>query len=183
MKVLLRRNIPKLGTIGDVVEVKAGYARNCLIPQRLALAPSEGNLRAIEAEKQAYLQQLALERKEMETQAQLIQGKEVTIASRANEEGHLYGSVGPAQVAAALAAEGVFIEAEQIVLDTPIRQLDKYDLVVRFGHDVNATIHVWIVPRHGDDDEAEGDEAAQAEQADAPPQADAAEDVPADQSA
>ena len=166
MKVLLRRNVAKLGLIGEVVDVKPGYARNYLIPQRLAVAPTEGNLKAIEAEKEAYLAQVAQERAAMVARAEAIAGKEVTLSARANEEGHLYGSVGPVQIAAALAAEGVFIEAEQIVLDEPIRRLDKYDLAVRFQEDVTATIHVWIVPiREETDDDGE--------QAQAPPDPDA----------
>ena len=182
MKVLLRRNIAKLGLIGEVVDVKPGYARNYLIPQRLAVTPTEGNVKAIEAEKEAYLAQVAQERATMVARAEAISGKEVTLSARANEEGHLYGSVGPAQIAAALAAEGVFVEVEQIVLDEPIRRLDKYDLAIRFQEDVTATIHVWIVPiREEMDDDGEQ----------APPQpdgvddfvedADSADEVPAEE--
>ncbi len=148
MKLLLRRNVSKLGKIGDVVEVKPGYARNYLLPQALAVAPTKGNLKAIEAEKQAYLEQLARERVELEAKAQLIDGKEITLSVMANEEGHLYGSVGPAQIIAALAAENLFVEGGDIVLDTPIRQLDKYEVQVRFSEDVAATISVWVVPKN-----------------------------------
>ncbi len=146
MKVLLRRNISMLGRIGDVVEVKPGYARNYLLPQELAVVPSPGNLKAVEAERQQYLDQLAAQRAETEAKAEAVRGKEVTIAARANEEGHLYGSVGPAQIIAALAEEGVFLEADNIALDSPIRQLDKYDIEVVFGEDVKSMIHVWVVP-------------------------------------
>jgi large subunit ribosomal protein L9 len=104
MKVLLRRNVLNLGKIGEVVEVKAGYARNFLLPQRLAIAPSAANLRAVEAEKEEYLKELARQKAELEAKAAVIQGKEITISARANEEGHLYGSVGPAQIVAAMAA-------------------------------------------------------------------------------
>jgi large subunit ribosomal protein L9 len=148
MKVLLKKNISKVGAIGDVVEVRDGYARNYLLPQGLAIEPTEGNLRAIEAEKQAYLAQLARDRAEIQAKANLIRGKEVTIAARANEEGHLYGSIGPAQIVAALAGEGVFVEPENIALDEPIRRLDKYDVPVRFAEGISATIHVWVVPHH-----------------------------------
>jgi large subunit ribosomal protein L9 len=155
MKVLLRRNVPKLGQIGEVVTVRDGYARNYLLPQGLALAPSDANLKAIDAEKQAYLAELAQQRAELETQARLLTGKEVTIRARANEEGHLYGSVGPAQIAAAMGKEGTLIDADHIVLDDPLRRLDKYDVVVRLAEGVQATIHVWIVPTH-DEHEGEG---------------------------
>ena len=153
MKVLLKKNVADLGNVGDVVDVKDGYARNYLLPSRLAIEPTEWNLKAIEAEKQRYLEELARQREQLEAKAALIRGKEITISARANVEGHLYGSVGPAQVSAALAADGVFVEPEHIVLDEPIRTLDKYDVQVSFSPDVSATIHVWVVPAH----EAEGD--------------------------
>lgn len=158
MKVLLRRNVPKLGKIGDIVETKNGYARNYLLPQRLAVVPTEANIKAIEADKRAYLEQLAKERAELEAQAQIIEGTEVTISARCNEEGHLYGSVGPAQISSALAEQGVTVDAKNIVLDNPIRQLDKYDVTVRFNEEVSATIQVWIVPVHELDVEGESDE-------------------------
>jgi large subunit ribosomal protein L9 len=146
MKVLLRRNVRNLGQIGDVVDVKPGYARNYLIPQRLALQPSEGNLKRVEAEKAAYLEELAKQREQLEARAKVIDGTEVTISARANEEGHLYGSVGRAQIAAALAEAGKFVEEQDIVLDEAIRELDKYDVTIRFEQGVEATVHVWVVP-------------------------------------
>ncbi len=175
MKVLLCRNVAHLGKIGEIVEVKPGHARNYLLPQRLAVEPTEGNLKAIEVEKQAYLEQLAKEQAQIEAKAALIQGKEVTIAARANVEGHLYGSVGPAQVSSALAEAGAFIDAEFIQLDEPIQQLDKYDVKVVFSEDVSATIHVWVVPlREIDDEEADGtpaDDTTPETPDEAPPQA------------
>lgn len=156
MKVLLKQTVSKLGQIGDVVEVKPGYARNYLLPCGLATEPTQANLRAIEEAKQKYLQELARQRKEIEARAAVLNGKEVTIAARANEEGHLYGSVGPAQVAAALAEEGAFIEPENVVLDEPIRQLDKYDVALRLADDVHATVHVWVV-RAREEGEEEGE--------------------------
>ena len=155
MKVLLTKNVAKLGKIGDVVDVKNGYARNYLLPQLLAIEPTDANLKAIEAEKQRYLEELAREREQLEAKAAVIRGKEITITARANVEGHLYGSVGPAQISAALAEDEVFVEAKYIVLDEPIRTLDKYDVQVSFSEDVHATIHVWVVPAHEVDAEGE----------------------------
>ncbi|MHC4563043.1 MAG: 50S ribosomal protein L9 [Planctomycetota bacterium] len=155
MKVLLSQNVLKLGKIGDVVEVKNGYARNYLLPQGMGVEPTDANLKAIEAAKAKYLQELARQRADLEVQAEAIRGKEVTIAAMANPSGHLYGSVGPAQISAALAEENVFVEARHIVLDEPIRQLDKYDVRVELSEDVTATIHVWIVPAHSDEVEDE----------------------------
>jgi len=153
MKVLLRRNVVNLGRIGEVVEVKDGYARNFLLPQHLAIAPTEGNLKRVEAEKEEYLKELARLKSQLEAKAAVLQGREITISARANDEGHLYGSVGPAQIVAALAADGIFIEASNVILGEPIRTLDKYDVRVRFGEDVMATIHVWVVPIREETDE------------------------------
>ncbi|MHC4294437.1 MAG: 50S ribosomal protein L9 [Planctomycetota bacterium] len=158
MKVLLRRNVSKLGHIGEVVDVKPGYARNYLIPEGVAVQPTEANLRAIEMEKQQYLEELAKQRTELEAKAAVVQGREITIFARANEEGHLYGSIGPAQIVAALAAENVFIEPQHVVLPEPIRQLDKYDVTVRFSDEVTATIHLWVVPVREEGEEGESEQ-------------------------
>jgi len=170
MKVLLKKNITHLGHIGEVVTVKPGYARNYLLPCGLAVEPTEANVKAIDAEKERYLAEVAAEREATEAKASAVRGKEITLTARANEEGHLYGSIGPAQIAAALAEEGIFVEAGNIVLDEPIRQLDKYDVTLRFAEDVTAMIHVWVVPAH-----AEGEDPAAPEPpaADSPPEADA----------
>jgi len=160
MKVLLRRNVSKLGKIGDVVEVKSGYARNYLLPEGLATKPTAGNLKAVEAEKQAYLEQVAKEKAVLELKATAVRGKEITIPARANEEGHLYGSVGTAQIAAALGQEGILVEPKMVHMDHPIRKLDKYDVEILFGEDVMATIHVWVVPLHEPGEEPAAEQAA-----------------------
>ncbi len=152
MKVLLKKNVAKLGHIGDVVDVKDGYARNYLLPQRLAIEPTTANLKAIEVEKQKNLEELARQREQLQAKATVIDGKEITITARANPDGHLYGSVGPAQISAILAEDGAFVDAEYIALDEPIRTLDKYDVQVKFAENVQATIHVWVVPAHEDED-------------------------------
>ncbi len=146
MKVLLRKNVSKLGIIGDVVEVKNGYGRNYLVPHGIGIEPTEANIKAVEADKARYLEELAKQRAALEERAKAVDGKEITITSRANEEGHLYGSVGPAQIVAVLAEEKLFVNEEEIVLAEPIRQLDKYNVDVKFSEDVLATITVWVVP-------------------------------------
>lgn len=154
MKVLLRRNVPKLGKIGELVEVRDGYARNFLLPHRLAVEPTAGNLKRVEAEKAAYLAEMAARKAEFQARADALKDKEITIAARANEEGHLYGSVGPAQIVAALAGENIFLEELNIEMDSAIRQLDKYDVKVVFSDEVQTTIHVWVVPIREEGEEA-----------------------------
>ncbi|HPS52983.1 MAG TPA: 50S ribosomal protein L9 [Phycisphaerae bacterium] len=146
MKVLLRKNVYKLGQIGDVVEVKNGYGRNFLIPQGMAYIPSEANIRAVENEKARYLEELARQRTELETRAKAVNGKEVTITARANSEGVLYGSVGPAQIAAAFSEIDVHINPDEIVMHEPIRKLDRHEVNVRLGQEVKAVVYVWITP-------------------------------------
>lgn len=148
MKVLLSVNVPKLGMIGEVVDVKDGFARNYLVPQGLAVEPTPGNLKRIEAEKAAYLEKVAKIKAEVEARAKTVEGKEITIAARANEEGHLYGSVGPAQIVQALSEAGIEIDEKNVQLGEAIRQLDRYDVTIEFEHEVTAGIVVWVVPIH-----------------------------------
>jgi large subunit ribosomal protein L9 len=170
MKVLLRKNIRKLGAIGDIVEVKTGYARNYLIPQGLGTQPTQANIRRVEEEKARYLEEMARLRGELEARAKQLEGKEITISARANEQGHLYGSIGPAQIAAAMTEAGLFVEVEQVALDQPIRQLDKYDVTLEFSPEVKATVHVWIVPirEEGVEVQSSGESAETVQDAPAP---------------
>jgi large subunit ribosomal protein L9 len=144
-KLLLRKDVPKLGHVGDVVEVSEGYARNYLIPYNLAMEPTAANLKAIEVDKQRAEAARLERRKGMETLAASLAGVEITIAAAANEEGHLYGSVGPREIAAALRDEGHDIEAAQIHLHTSIRQLDSVMVPVVFADDLTTEIKVWVV--------------------------------------
>jgi len=149
MKVLLQKNISKLGSIGQVVDVKPGYARNYLLPQGLAVQPTEANMRAIEAAKQQYLEELAKIRSELEAKAKLADGREVTIPARANEEGHLYGSIGPAQLIASLAEENVFVDPEHVVLEQPIRQVGTHEVALQFAEGILATVTVSVIQLGG----------------------------------
>jgi large subunit ribosomal protein L9 len=149
MKVLLRKNVSHLGTIGEVVEVKPGYARNYLIPQGLATQPTEANVKAVEAAKQQYLEELARIRTELEAKAKVVDGTEIEIQARANEEGHLYGSIGPAQIVAELASGNVFIEAEYVVLDHPVRQIGRFQIPLRFEEGIEASVTLWVIPIGG----------------------------------
>jgi large subunit ribosomal protein L9 len=177
MKVLLKKTILKLGRIGDVVEVKDGYARNYLLPQRLAVEPTEANLRAIEEEKQKYLEELARLQEQFQATADLIDGKELTIVAKANDDGHLYGSIGPAQVASALGADGAVIDANFIAIDEPFRQVGEYDVEVIFADEIRSKLHL-VVAAEGAEPEADEEPADEVEavaQADDADQAAAAE--------
>jgi large subunit ribosomal protein L9 len=164
MKVLLKQNVRKLGIIGDIVDVKSGYARNYLLPQRLAIAPTEDNIREVEDAKASYLAQVAEDRKGIEARLALIEGKEATIVARANEEGHLFGSVTATMISDAFEEDGVIIKPEEILLAEPIRQIDRYDVRVLLGEDLETTVVVWVAPLKTDGfmdaDEAPAEDAA-----------------------
>ena len=156
MKVLLKQNVRKLGIIGDIVDVKSGYARNYLVPQGLGTAPTEQAIKDVEAAKAAYLAVVAKERAEIKARAKTIDGQKVTISARANDEGQLYGSIGPAQIAHAMEEIGVPIGADEVIMSDTIHQLDKYDVTVELADEISATIAVWVVPirEEGDDSDA-----------------------------
>ncbi len=161
MQLLLLKDIYKLGHVGDVVEVSIGYARNYLIPQRLATDPTEENIKAIEEETKRAAAQRARRLKEFETLAEQITDVTATVESPANPEGTLYGSVGVKEIAAALQALGHPVLPEQVLLDAPIRTLDNRTVTLEFADGITAQIKLWVV-RAGateDDDAGEGPEA------------------------
>lgn len=162
MKLLLRRDIPKVGLAGDVVDVTEGYARNYLLPQRLGVLPTQSNMKAIEEDKRQAAEERKLRRVELEAQASRMRDVEVTISAACNEEGHLYGSVGPREIAAALRDEGHAVDAKQVQLHEALRRLDTVMVPVMFADDLTVEVKVWVV-RETAADEAE-QEAARAKQ-------------------
>lgn len=157
-KLLLRADVTALGRIGDLVDVSAGYARNYLVPQGLAVAPTPANIKVVEqAKKEADARRIE-ELKEKKRYAEKLDGVEVTIVSRANEQGHLFGSVGPKEIADALKEEGYNVHQDHIHLDEHIKQVDKYTVPVRFGEDIEANVTVWVAPEKIDEDQADDPE-------------------------
>lgn len=155
MKLLLCKNVEKLGIVGDVVDVKSGYGRNYLLPQRLATEPTDVNMRALaEARKVAELDRTR-ERAELEKLAVQLAEVEVTIRAKANEAGVLYGSVGAMEIVEALADEGHFIKVEQVALPHSIGQLDNTEVELRLAADLTTSIKVWVVREKSDDDESD----------------------------
>ncbi|MCH7813681.1 MAG: 50S ribosomal protein L9 [Planctomycetes bacterium] len=156
MKLLLRKDIAKLGIIGDVVNVADGYGRNYLLPQNLATQPTDANMRALSEERKQAEQRRRERREAQEAAAARLREVEVTIAAVANEEGVLYGSVGPREIAAALREEGHEIDTASINLHTPIRRLDNIVVEVTLGEDIRAEVKVWVVRSKGSPEDAEG---------------------------
>ncbi|MCG3137591.1 MAG: 50S ribosomal protein L9 [Phycisphaerae bacterium] len=160
MKLLLMKDVDHLGFVGDVVDVKNGYARNYLLPQRLAIEPTKANIKAIEAAKAQAAEERRLRMEQMKQAADRLAGVEVTIAAAANRDGTLYGSVGPREIAAALRAEGHSIDPNHIILHDPIRHLDNIMVPIRFAADLTVEVKVWVIRETaaGDLDEEESAE-------------------------
>lgn len=171
MELLLLRDVRKLGHVGDVVSVKTGYARNYLLPQRLATEPTEENIRAIESEKRRAAGERARRNERFAELAGRLKDASVSIEASANPEGTLYGSVGRKEIAEALQAQGFEVLPDHILLATPIRTLDNRNVGIEFTDEITAQVKVWVV-RQGELENAAaasdgGDAAERAESGDA----------------
>lgn len=154
MKVLLCEDIDRLGWLGDIVEVKTGYARNYLLPQGLATVANEAGIRAIAKDKARNAEQRKLDGKRLEVAVKAIEGAEAVIAAKANEQGHLFGSVNERQIAANLREQGFEVRDEIVQLPEHIKDIGTHSVTLKFRDDLTATINVVVVPEQ-DESEAE----------------------------
>src|SRR5712692_6841987 len=145
MEIILREDIEKLGTRGQVVRVAAGYARNFLLPKRLAVAATEGNKKIVEQERQAHLRRETKLKGEAEDLSKMLSGVNVTIAQKAGENEQLFGSVTVKDIADALEKQNFTIDRRKIQLTEPIKQLGTFTVPVRLHKDVTADITVQVV--------------------------------------
>jgi large subunit ribosomal protein L9 len=146
MKVILADDVRGLGHRGETVTVKPGYARNFLLPQGFAYEATAANLRRLTEEKKKYDEKMLQGKSVAEQAATKVDGITVTILKKAGEEGHLYGSVTPAEIADALAAKSVEVDRRRIELAEPIRSLGTHTVHVRLHRDVVATLTVEVLP-------------------------------------
>jgi large subunit ribosomal protein L9 len=146
MEVLLQKDVENLGRIGDVVNVAPGYARNYLLPKRLAVTVTPENLRQIEKLREARRRREMEEAERVRQQAKLLEGYLCFITARATEKGHLFGSVGPQQIADHLVANGFEgVRATNVELLRPIEEVGDYEVSVMLHPEVRATITVRVV--------------------------------------
>jgi large subunit ribosomal protein L9 len=145
MDVILREHVENLGRRGDVVKVAAGYARNFLLPRKLALAVNEGNKRQIDRERKVAEAKDVEERAQADAIAQRLSQIEVEIARRVGENQTLYGSVTSADVAQALAAKGFEIDKRKIQLVDPLKALGETTVPVKIHRDVTVPVKVKVV--------------------------------------
>jgi len=146
MEVILREDIPHLGTIGDIVKVRAGYARNYLLPRGLASVADKRNLRALDHERRVVEDKRRHAVSAAETLAQRLATLRVVIAARAGEEGKLFGSVTNIDIERALAEQGVAMERRRIRLDEPIKTLGEHKVAIALAAGVTSELTVSVEP-------------------------------------
>ena|ERR1035441_8337575 len=145
MEVILREDIDKLGVRGQMIKVAAGYARNYLLPKKLAVAATESNKKIVEQERQAHLRKEAKLASEATDLGKLMTGTVLTISAKAGENDQLFGSVTAKDVAEALEAKQFTIDRRKIQLDDPIRTLGEHKVTIRLHRDVSTEVTVNVV--------------------------------------
>jgi large subunit ribosomal protein L9 len=145
MEVILREEVEKLGRRGEVVKVAAGYARNFLLPKRLAVAATASNVKIVEQEKQAHLRREAKEIGDAQDLAKMLAAVEITIAQKAGENDQLFGSVTSQDVTTALEKLGYNIDRRKVHLDEVIKMLGDYKVSVKLHREVSVELPVHVV--------------------------------------
>jgi large subunit ribosomal protein L9 len=145
MEVILREDVEKLGTRGQLVKVTPGYARNFLLPKRLAVAATESNKKIVEQEHQGHLRKEAKLVSDAGELAKMMAGVSVTIKQKAGENDQLFGSVTSKDIADALEQQGYTIDRRKIALDEPIKTLGEFKVTLRLHREVPAEITVHVV--------------------------------------
>jgi large subunit ribosomal protein L9 len=144
--LLLVQSIEHLGKQGDMVEVKRGYAVNYLLPQGLATIATDHHRRMVEKHKTRLTEIQRARLAGLQSVADSLSHQSVTIEANANEEGHLYGSVGPIDVANALKRINITITPDQVRLQGPLKELGLYTIKIHLGHEIEGELKVWVVP-------------------------------------
>src|SRR3954468_1523256 len=146
MKLLLKESIKNVGRVGDVVEVSPGYARNYLLPNDLAVQPTPGNIKKVEERRKEIEKQ---ERERRDQQAALLktlEGVEVTLERRANDNGNLFGRVSATDLSKQIQAQGYNVEPDDINLPGKLDKIEKYTVQVKFAEDLATDVKVWVAP-------------------------------------
>lgn len=152
VELLLIQSVEHLGKQGEVVEVKPGYAHNYLLPQGLATIATEHHKRMIEKHKARLAEIERARLAGIRARAEELSQLSLNIEANANDEGHLYGSVGAHEIAAALKAQKINITPDQVRLQGPLKELGLYTVKIHLGHEIEADVKVWVVPTVGGDD-------------------------------
>lgn len=155
IELLLVQPVEHLGNQGDVVEVRPGYAHNYLLPQGLATIASEHHKRMVEKH-QAQLAEIEKARlADLQAMADRLGRQAVTVEANANDEGHLYGSVGPVEIVNALKRQHITIAQDQVRLKGPLKELGLYTVKIHVGREIDAELKIWVVPSVAEDESQE----------------------------
>ena len=144
MQIILQEDVEKLGNRGEVVEVAEGYARNYLLPRKLALEASAGNLKRLERMRTTFAKREATERGDAEKLAESLNGVSIALMRKAGESDQLFGSVNAADIAEALAAQGFTVDRRKIQLTDPIKLIGEYQVPVKLHRDVVANVKLNV---------------------------------------
>ena len=145
MKVLLCKDIDKLGYLGDIVEVKNGYARNYLLPYSMATVPSEANIKALAEEKAKRAAERKLAQEQLEKAASAVEGAEAVLMAKANEQGHLFGSVTEHDIAENLRSQGFDVSDDMVKLKGHIKEVGTHEVTLKMTSALGAKISVVVV--------------------------------------
>ena len=145
MEIILQEDVENLGQIGDIIKVRAGYARNYLLPRGVALEANRRNLRILEHQKRLVAAKKDREQKQAQSLSQQLAGLSLTISARAGEEDRLFGSVTNQDIEKVLHAQGVSIDRRKILLEEPIKQLGTHTVSVQLSGGVRGSITVQVV--------------------------------------
>ena len=164
MKVILIEEMRGLGTRGDVVSVKDGYARNYLIPKKLAREATAGNLKSVEQERKKWALLAQEEKAAAQKAADSVKGVKITVTKRVGDHGQLFGSVTANEIADALLAKGIDVDKRRIELAHPIKSIGTHDVDVRLHREVTAHLQVEVIPIGVEKLEEPAEQPAKAEQ-------------------
>jgi len=145
LSILLLEDTEHLGHVGEVVEVKPGYARNYLFPSGTACPVTKEAMHHVERAKQRAVETRRKKDAQLADQAEQLEGLSLTLEQRASEEGHLFGSVGAGSIVETLAERGISVEEKQVGLEHPIKELGIYNVPILLGKKTTAEIRVWVV--------------------------------------
>ena len=155
IELLLVQPVEHLGRQGDVVEVRRGYAHNYLLPQGLATIASEHHKRMVEKHRAELAQIEKARLADLQAMADRLARQAVTIEANANDEGHLYGSVGAVEIVNALKRQNITIARDQVRLKGPLKELGLYTVKIHVGHEIDAELKIWVVPSVAEDESEE----------------------------
>ena len=152
VELLLIQSVEHLGKQGEVVEVKPGFANNYLLPHGLATVATDHHKRMVEKHREKLLQIERARLDDLRSLAETISKQSVTIESNANDDGHLYGSVGAAEITAALKGQNIHLTADKVRLEGPLKEVGLYTVKLQIATEVEANLKVWVVPSVAEED-------------------------------